>query len=119
VTAEERRRLAGLAGLAGMIRDRDLARLADLGAQARAVQERIDGQAQAVARRSAELAASGGDAALAAGADARWQAHLDRERTALIGRLAQIMARRESARMAAAKALGRADVLDKLAGRSG
>ncbi len=112
-------RLAELATLAGMIRERDLAILARLAAEARATRARIDAQASEVAKRSAELAASPGDAALAAGADAKWQAHLDRERGVLMAQLARTMAAREAARMTAARALGRADVLEKLAARKG
>jgi hypothetical protein len=112
------RRLKALAELAGMIRDRDLARLAAAAAEARKTQAVLDNQAAALARRGAELSgapAGTADAALMAGADARWQAQLDRRREALLRQLARQLAAREAVRVAASRALGRADVLDRLA----
>lgn len=113
-----RARLVQLVALAGMVRERDLGTLAVAARDAAALAARIDGLAAEVAARSAQLSGlPAGDAALAAGADAKWLGHLDRRRLALKAEMAQAFARREAALVLAARSLGRADVLDKLARR--
>lgn len=111
-----RARLRQLGALAGMVRDRDLGALAEAAREVAGLAGQIDGLAAEVAARSAELTGlPGGDAALAAGADAKWLGHLDRRRSVLKLELSAALARREAARALAARSLGRADVLDQLA----
>jgi hypothetical protein len=108
-------RIAALGALAGMVRDRDLSALAATAREVTAIEARISDLAAQVAARTAALHdLPDGDTAFAAGADAKWLAHLDSLRAALRQDLALALARREGAKAAALRALGRADVLDRL-----
>ena len=110
-----RRRIEALGALAGMVRDRDLAALAVAAREVSLIETRLADLAREIAARAATLAElPPDDVALVAGADAKWQAHLDRQRASLRHDLALALARRESAKAVARRALGRADVLDRL-----
>ena len=107
--------LGRLADLAGILRDRDLAALADLAVQAQQLRQALADQAAAVAARSAAVRGlPTDDVALTSGRDAGWIAALDRRRAALMAELAGVLARQESVRAKAARSLGRADVLGSL-----
>lgn len=114
------KRIADLRTLADLVRDRDLAILAAVAREVSAIEARLAVLAREVSARSAALRdLPEGDAALAAGVDARWLAHVDRQRAALRQDLALALARHENARAGALRALGRADVLARLAGDHG
>ena len=119
MTREERRRLAGLAEMAGVLRDRSLDELAAAMARVRQVEAEIAGLDRSVAERSAALARQAGlgpaDPAAATGVDLAWLAALDRQRARLRMDLARALAASEDARHAASRAVGRSDVLDQLA----
>ncbi|MCR8724362.1 hypothetical protein [Frigidibacter sp. ROC022] len=108
--------LARLGALAGILRDRDLAALAEAARRAADLSARLDDlTAEISARRAALEDLPADDAALAAGADAKWLELVARRRAALKAELAEALAHREAARAAAARSLGRAEVLDSLA----
>lgn len=113
-------RIADLCALADLIRDRDLAGVAAAMREVADIEARLARLAAEVAARSAALRGlPAEDAALAAGADVRWLALVDRQRAALRQDLALALARRENARAGALRALGRADVLGRLASGDG
>jgi hypothetical protein len=113
-----RQRLQGLALLGGMVRDRDLAALAETVRVLAGIEAELAAIEAARAARARDLAAHDApDPALRAGGDTAWLAGLDRRRRALLIRLAAARAEREAAKTAALRALGRADVLDRLVQR--
>ena len=109
-------RLQALARIGGMVRDRDLAALAAAARACAALRDEVAALDAARLARAAEVAAlDRPDPALITGADARWSVLSDRRRADLMRRLALARADREAAKVAALRALGRADILEKLA----
>lgn len=111
-------RLEGLADLAGLLRDRDLARLAEAAAACTRIEARLAAiEARRRARAAELMALQVPDPALRAGMDAAWQREQGQRQRALQLDLARARAEREAAKTAALLALGRADILAGLARR--
>ena len=110
-----RDRLAALADLAALVRDRDLAALAAAAATCRGLSAEMSAGQAALAGRAAEVAAlAAPDPALRTGADRVWREE-ERRRLVSVGlALANAAAEREAAKAMALRALGRAEVLDRL-----
>ena len=112
------KKLRKLAGLAEMVRDRDLSSLAAIAQDCAALKAQIATIDEALrARRDGLATMEGADAAMAGGADAKWVRFSEERAEALRTQLAEALARREAAKAEAQRALGRADVLDRLARR--
>jgi hypothetical protein len=109
-------RIASLAALSGIVRDRDLTALAGAARTCAAVERDLQAIDAARAARAATLTGlDAADPAMMAGADARWLALLAARRRDLMLKLALARADREAAKAVALRALGRADILDRLA----
>jgi hypothetical protein len=107
--------LRALADLAGLVRDRDLAALARTAATCRSIEAQLTSGHAALSGRAAQVAAmTTPDPALIGNADRLWR-DVERQRLGALGvALANAAADREAARVAALRAVGRADVLDRL-----
>lgn len=114
----EKDRLAGLADIAGMFRDKDLAALSQAVAKCQRISEQIEEIDAQLQRRAVERAGLAlPDAAMRAGSDERWVRLLETRREDLNIALAVAAAEREAARTVATRALGRADAFDRLSSR--
>lgn len=109
-------RLHVLSDLAGIVRDRDLAQLAEAAAACQKIEAeiaRIDDAVRQRLRDRAQMQTL--DTAMIVGADERWTRAQEQRRRALMITLATAAAKKEAAKNAALRAVGRSDVLDKLA----
>jgi len=113
-----RRDLAALAELAAMLRDRDLARLAEATDRAAVIAREIKAVDTGLRQRGDQIAAADmPDPAWRAGADAPWRELVERRRSDLTGVLAKARAEAEDVRCDAVRSLGRAEALARLARR--
>jgi hypothetical protein len=110
-----RERVAALAGLAALVRDRDLAALAEAATACRTLAADLSAGRAALAGRAAEVASLDvPDPAMRSGADRAWHEAQRRRLASVSAALAGAAAEREAVRAAALRTLGRADVLGRM-----